>query len=72
MKTLIRGGTVIDGTGGAARTRDVLLKDGRIDVEAVENAIRENTGLIIAQRSRGYAWRPSLRPEDFEDTIILP
>ena len=31
----------------------VELKDGRIDVEAVENAIRENTGLIIAQRSRG-------------------
>ena len=45
----------------------VELKDGRIDVEAVENAIRENTGLIIAQRSRGYAWRPSLRPEDFEE-----
>ena len=45
----------------------VELKDGRIDVEAVENAIRENTSLIIAQRSRGYAWRPSLRPEDFEE-----
>ena len=45
----------------------VELKDGRIDIEAVENAIRENTGLIIAQRSRGYAWRPSLRPEDFEE-----
>ena len=45
----------------------VELKDGRIDVESAENAIRENTSLIIAQRSRGYAWRPSLRPEEFEE-----
>ncbi len=41
------------------------LKDGRIDVEAVEAAITPKTKLVIAQRSRGYDWRPSLMPEDF-------
>ena len=45
----------------------VELKDGKIDVEAAEAAITENTTLIITQRSRGYAWRPSLMPEAFED-----
>ena len=45
----------------------VELKDGKIDVEAAEAAITEKTTLIIAQRSRGYAWRPSLMPEAFED-----
>ncbi|MGN0779499.1 MAG: aminotransferase class I/II-fold pyridoxal phosphate-dependent enzyme [Aristaeellaceae bacterium] len=43
----------------------VELKDGRIDVDAVEQAITPSTKLVIAQRSRGYAWRPSLMPEDF-------
>ena len=45
----------------------VELKDGRIDTAAVEQAITDNTTLVIAQRSRGYAWRPSLFPEDFEE-----
>jgi cystathionine beta-lyase family protein involved in aluminum resistance len=45
----------------------VELRDGKIDVAAVEKAITEDTGLIIAQRSRGYAWRPSLRPGDFRE-----
>ena len=44
----------------------VELKDGKIDVQAVESAIRENTTLVIAQRSRGYDWRPSLFPAEFE------
>ena len=42
-----------------------LAEDGSIDVAAVEAAIRPNTSLIIAQRSRGYSWRPSLMPEAF-------
>ncbi len=45
--------------------RQVELRDGRIDVEAVDAAITPKTRLVIAQRSRGYAWRPSLMPEDF-------
>ena len=43
------------------------MKDGKIDTDAVENLIRPNTTLIIAQRSRGYAWRPSLMPDEFRD-----
>ena len=45
----------------------VELKDGRIDVPAVEKAITDHTRLVIAHRSRGYAWRPSLFPADFEE-----
>ncbi len=44
----------------------VELNQGRIDVDAVDAAIRPNTRLVIAQRSRGYDWRPSLMPEEFE------
>lgn len=44
----------------------VDLKDGKIDIEEVEKAITEKTTLIIAQRSRGYAWRPSLMPQAFQ------
>ena len=45
----------------------VDLKDGRIDVAAVDAAITPKTKLVIAQRSRGYDWRPSLMPEDFAE-----
>ena len=45
----------------------VELKDGKIDVRAVEQAITKDTSLVIAQRSRGYAWRPSLFPEAFAE-----
>ena len=43
----------------------VELKNGKIDVDAVDAAITPKTRLVIAQRSRGYDWRPSLMPEDF-------
>ena len=46
---------------------EVPLTDQGIDVEAVEAAIRPETTLVIAQRSRGYAWRRSLMPADFAD-----
>ncbi len=45
----------------------VELKNNKIDPEAVEKQIRPNTTLIIAQRSRGYSWRPALMPEDFRE-----
>lgn len=46
--------------------RQVELTDqGTIDVDAVDRAITPKTRLVIAQRSRGYAWRPSLMPESF-------
>ena len=43
----------------------VPMKDGRIDVDAVDRAMTPETTLVIAQRSRGYDLRPSLMPEDF-------
>lgn len=42
-----------------------LTDAGEIDLDAVERAITPKTTLVIAQRSRGYAWRPSLMPEKF-------
>ena len=47
------------------------LRDGKIDVEAVDRAMTPNTTLVIAQRSRGYTWRPSLMPEAFEPLADL-
>ena len=49
----------------------VDLNNGKIDPAAVEQAIRPETSLIIAQRSRGYAWRPSLMPEAFREIANL-
>ena len=45
----------------------VELKNGKIDIAAVDAAITPKTKLVIAQRSRGYDWRPSLMPEDFAE-----
>ena len=41
----------------------------KIDVQGVLNAIRPNTKVVLIQRSRGYAWRASLRPEKMKDVI---
>ena len=41
----------------------------KIDTEGVLNAIRPNTKVILIQRSRGYAWRASLRPEEMREMI---
>ena len=49
----------------------VELKEGRIDVAAVDAAITPATRLVIAQRSRGYDWRPSLMPEDFAELAAM-
>lgn len=41
----------------------------KIDVPAVLNAIQPTTKVVLIQRSRGYAWRASLRPEEMRDVI---
>ncbi len=51
---------------GVAYSQVELAADGTIDIDAVDRAITDKTTLVIAQRSRGYAWRPSLTPEKFE------
>lgn len=48
-----------------------LTAQGEIDVDAVERAITPKTRLVIAQRSRGYAWRPSLMPEAFQSLVDM-
>lgn len=50
---------------GVTYSQVELTEEGCIDVDAVDRAIQPETRLVIAQRSRGYAWRPSLMPEAF-------
>ncbi len=38
--------------------------DGRLDLAAIKKAISPNTRVVMVQRSRGYAWRNSLHPQD--------
>lgn len=45
--------------------RQVELKDGKIDVQGILDALAPNAKLVLLQRSRGYDWRPSLMPEEF-------
>ena len=40
-----------------------LTPSGEIDLPAVTQAIGERTRVVMIQRSRGYAWRPSLSVE---------
>ncbi|WP_324667508.1 aminotransferase class I/II-fold pyridoxal phosphate-dependent enzyme [Geochorda subterranea] len=43
------------------RTRVVpLTQTGEVDLEALEASIGSRTRMVLVQRSRGYAWRPSL------------
>lgn len=46
-----------------------LNADGSIDLEAVRPAIRENTAMVLIQRSRGYAWRPSVKIREIKRAI---
>ena len=41
-----------------------LDPQGKLDTAAVMKAMRPNTRVVMVQRSRGYAWRDSLYPED--------
>lgn len=38
-----------------------LLPEGGIDFDGIEKAINSNTKLVLIQRSRGYAWRSSIK-----------
>ncbi len=43
-----------------------LDRNGRADLEAIENALTPDVKLVYIQRSRGYSLRPSLLVEDIE------
>lgn len=46
-----------------------LLDNGSIDFEGIRQAINKNTRMVLIQRSRGYAWRPSFKIEEIKNAI---
>lgn len=46
-----------------------LLENGKIHLEAVTQQIRQNTRMVLIQRSRGYGWRPSLCIADIAEAV---
>ena len=48
-----------------------LTADGRPDEAAIAAALRPETRAVLIQRSRGYAWRPSLAVEGIGRLIAL-
>lgn len=41
-----------------------LLPDGAPDYEGIARAAKAGARVVLVQRSKGYAWRPSLTPEE--------
>lgn len=48
-----------------------LTKRGTIDWQALNTAVKDNTRLVLIQRSCGYSWRQSLSIEEIEKIIHL-
>jgi len=49
--------------------REVPLKDNRMDIDAILEALTPDVKLVLLQRSRGYDWRPSLSVEELNAAI---
>lgn len=49
--------------------RQLELCDSGLDLEAIAGFLRPETRLVFLQRSRGYAWRPSLGVEQLGEAI---
>lgn len=49
--------------------REVALKDGMPDIDAVMGALDSTTGMVFLQRSRGYTWRRSFSLQTLENLI---
>lgn len=47
--------------------KEVLLKDGKPDIEGIKKAIDPTVKMVEIQRSRGYAWRESLSVSQIEE-----
>lgn len=54
---------------GVSCRRVPLTPEGRVDTRAVLQAMTPNTRVVMLQRSRGYALRPSLFPEDMAEVL---
>ncbi len=50
---------------------EVLLKDERLDYEAIESAVDDSVTMVYIQRSRGYELRPSLSVDEIEKVVEL-
>ncbi len=48
-----------------------LTQEGIVDWEVLNTAIKDNTRLVLIQRSCGYSWRKSLSIEEIERIITL-
>jgi cystathionine beta-lyase family protein involved in aluminum resistance len=48
-----------------------LNEEGKIDWQALQHGIQQNTKLVLIQRSCGYSWRPSLSIEEIEKIIHI-
>ncbi|QYX32983.1 aminotransferase class I/II-fold pyridoxal phosphate-dependent enzyme [Sphaerospermopsis torques-reginae] len=48
-----------------------LTPEGKIDWLALSTAIKENTRLVLIQRSCGYSWRPSLSIAEIEKIVHI-
>ena len=46
-----------------------LLQEGSIDYDGIKEKINERTKLVTIQRSKGYAWRPTLSVEQIGEII---
>ena len=46
---------------------EVPLKDNTYDVEAIANAVNDNTRVVVIQRSRGYSTREPLSIADIKN-----
>lgn len=51
--------------------KEVQLKDGHYDLDAIRDAVDENTKLVEIQRSCGYMLRKSLYPEDIRKIVAV-
>lgn len=50
--------------------KEVPLKGNTYDLQAISDAVDENTKLVEIQRSRGYMLRDSLFPSDMKKSLI--
>lgn len=48
-----------------------LTSQGKLDLEALENELADKPRLVYFQRSRGYAWRESIKPREMKPTFEL-
>ena len=46
-----------------------MTEEGLLDTDAIIAAMRPETKVVMFQRSRGYAWRASLTPDQMQDTF---